>query len=156
MARTRGLKIGSVVLGLALMGLPGCATDDIEVPDLTGPSELGRAVSLTATPDVLTQDGSQARVVVDVRGPSGEPLRGVEFRLAVQTPGPSFNPGSFDTDHLVTGGDGRATALYTAPDGAPGGAAYTVSIVATPVGSNYAETLKRTVWVRLLGKPPSA
>jgi hypothetical protein len=144
-----------MVIGLALMGVSGCTTDDIEVPDLAGPSELGRAVALTVTPDILTQDGSQSSVVVDVRGPSGEPLRGVEFRLAIQTPSPAYNPGSFDTTTLLTGGDGRATAIYTAPDGAPGGASYTVTIVATPVGSNYAESLKRSVMVRLLGKPPS-
>ena len=156
MARTRRLAIGWMVFGLALMGVSGCTTDDIDVPDLSGPSELGRAVGLTVTPDILTQDGSQATVVVDVRGPSGEALRGMEFRLALQAPSPSYNPGYLSSDTLVTGSDGRATAIYTAPDGAPGGASYTMTIVATPVGNNYAESLKRAVMVRLLGRPPSA
>ncbi len=62
----------------------GCTTSDQEAPALSGPSEFGQSISVTATPDRLSQDGvSQARVEATVRDAGGKPTPGVAVQWSV-------------------------------------------------------------------------
>ena len=64
----------------------GCTTSDQEAPALSGPSEFGQSMSVTATPDRLSQDGvSQARVEATVRNAEGKPT--ARRHRAVACPG---------------------------------------------------------------------
>ena len=63
-----------ICIGL-LLGLGGCGLDEVEIPELDGPSELALSVRLTASPDILVADGfSTSLIQATLRGPNGEVL----------------------------------------------------------------------------------
>jgi PKD repeat protein len=147
------LRAVSALLLLALWAA-GCAVEKIEPPAPTGPSELATSVTLTATPDTLTQDGaSQSQIAIAVRDANGQPLRGLEMRVDIALNGVVQDFGRLSAKSTTTGSDGRATVVYTAPDAIAGYAGQTlVSILVTPVGTNASTQLPRTVEIRLV--PP--
>ena len=148
MGRPR-ITLTFVVAGLA----SGCALTGTSAPPLTGPSELGLSLLLAATPDVLLQDGiSRSRVSVTARGANTEPIPGL--RLTVEVEGDEFavDSGRLSQRTLTTDGAGHASLFYTAPQSAPGTSQVTrtVGIVLTPVGTNHANAVARSVLIRLL------
>ena len=110
-----GRTSAAVALGLALVTLPsGCTMKEQETPALTGPSELGTGVSVTVTPDILTQDGgSQSLVTVSAFDSNGKPLRNLSLRSEIMVGGVIADFGSLSARSIVTGTDGRATLVYT-------------------------------------------
>ena len=148
----------------AVVAASGCAIDDTEMPPLTGPSELGLSVRVTANPDVLTQDGvSTSQIVVELRNENNQPVAGRAVRLDIFVAVDSHDPnsgfmlkdeGQLSTKSPVTGGDGRASVTYTAPLGAPKGNTAQeekiIEIAATPGGSDYSAALGRRVRLRLV------
>jgi PKD repeat protein len=91
-----------------------------EEPALTGPSTFARSLTITVTPDHLTQDGaSQASVVVQALGPSGTPLSGVTIRMDTTVGGTLVDYGTLAARTIVTGADGTARTTYTAPAPSP-------------------------------------
>lgn len=123
--------------------LAGCTLDNASTPELTGPSEFALSVTLTASPDQLPRDGrSQSVVTVTVRDASGNPVVGQ--RLSVT---PSI--GSVSQREIVTGSDGRASFVFTAPSASTVGAAATIQVV--PVGDNADNAVARTVSILLTG-----
>jgi chitodextrinase len=145
-----------IVLSTALAVLvaaAGCTVKDMQAPPPTGPSELGLSLGLFATPDVLPQDGvSQSQIVIELRGPNGEPLRDRAVRLEITVNGTVTDFGRLSTRDVTTGADGRATVSYTAPP-PPADAVDTGTVViirAVPAGTNYAAAVPRTVEIRLV------
>jgi PKD repeat protein len=147
------LRAVSALLLLALWAA-GCTVKKTEPPVPTGPSELATAITLTATPDTLAQDGaSQSQIAMTVRDAGGQPLRGLELRLEIALNGVVQDFGRLSAKRITTGSDGRATVVYTAPDAIAGFTGQTlVSILATPVGTNASTQLPRAVEIRLV--PP--
>ena len=92
----------------------GCTTSDQEAPALSGPSEFGQSISVTATPDRLSQDGvSQARVEATVRDAEGKPAPGVTVQWSVAaSTGVLVEPSA---QQSTTDGQGRAAMFVTAP-----------------------------------------
>jgi chitodextrinase len=111
---------------------------------------------MTATPDSLSRDGgSQAAVAVTVRDAAGRAVSGVSIRLEMQVDGYTQDFGALSARTIVTGADGRATAVYTAPAPPPPGVSASVqllSLVATPFGSNAQAERSHTVSIRIV--PP--
>ncbi len=130
--RYLGLAIG--VFGTA------CGVHQAATPTLSGPSTLATNITISATPDSLTQNGfSQAAVKVSVFGPNGQPVSGQPLRLYMAVGGTVVDYGALNTKSIVTGNDGTATAVYTAPLPAPppnDSTMTAVSIVATLVSSD--------------------
>jgi PKD repeat protein len=125
-----------------------------EEPALTGPSELGTAVSVTVTPDILTQDGgSQSLVTVKAYDSNGKPLPKLSLRSEIVVGGVIADFGTLSARSIVTGTDGSATLVYTAP-AAPAGPAVdtgtTVNIYVTPIGNNFANSEPRFATIRLV------
>lgn len=146
---------GWMALGLAvLVTAAGCTTKETSAPDLTGPSELGLSVKVTATPDVLTMDGfSQSTVVVEARNAQGQPASGIGLRAEILVNGRIADLGRLSSKTGTTGGDGRATFTYTAPAGPATGNSDPVSVVTigvTPSGNDYSNAVTRTVDIRLV------
>src|SRR5579872_1520754 len=107
-----GLAIG--VFGTA------CGVHQAATPSLSGPSTLATNITISATPDSLTQNGfSQAAVKVSVFGPNGQPVSGQPLRLNTSVGGTVVDYGALNTKSIVTGNDGTASAVYTAPAPAP-------------------------------------
>jgi hypothetical protein len=136
--------------------LGACTMKESEAPALSGPSEFGQSVTVSAVPDAIVQDGaSQSVVTVTVLGPTGQPLSNVSLRADISVNGSLSDFGSLSARNLVTNGQGRATLVYTAPR-LPSGAAYDpnagVQIGVTPLGGDAANAVTRVTSVRLL--PP--
>jgi PKD repeat protein len=142
------------VLALAaVIALSGCSLDNQSTPPLAGPSELGLSLEITATPDVIAQDGqSQAVVQVVARDANSQPVNGLAMRVDTSVGGALADFGRLSTHTASTGSDGRATVTYYAPAAPPATATTDtlVNVVVTPIGSNYANALPRTVEIRLM------
>src|SRR5512145_2989228 len=135
-----------VPLALAAVAT-ACTMKKEEAPAFSGPSEFGTSITITITPDTITQDGaSQSIVAVTARGPNGETISNLPLRAEIRVDGVPTDFGSLSARSLVTGADGRATLVYTAPAGPSGLAVDTFTIVdigVTPIGSNFGNAATR-------------
>jgi PKD repeat protein len=154
MNQTFSLRL-TMVVAVALVALSSsCTMKNQDAPPLTGPSEFGTAISVAVTPDLLQQDGgSQALVTVTAYDSNGKPLRNVSMRSEIFVGGVIADFGTLSARSIVTGGDGRATLVYTAPAAAAGPSVdlgTTVDIAVTPLGSDYANSVTRFATIRLV------
>ena len=137
----------------AAVTLAGCTMKKDEPPPLAGPSEFSTSVAITISPDVLSQDGaSQSVVTVNARDSNGQPLRNVALRAEIIVNGTPQDFGSLSARTIVTGTDGRATLVYTAPP-SPAAAvdAFTiVDIGITPIGNDFGNSTMRVASLRLV------
>jgi PKD repeat protein len=112
------------------------------------------SVSVSATPDSISQDGnSQSAVVVTANDAGGRPLAGVPMRVDMAVNGQVQDFGTLGARTIVTGQDGRATTVYTAPPPPPpgtGGFATILTLVVTPIGSNFQTAVLHTADIRLV------
>jgi PKD repeat protein len=152
---TRTLKALALLVAIAVAAGAACTVKKQEAPPLSGPSELATSITLYASPDSLRQDGSsQSQITVLAQDSKGQPVKSLPVRLDIAVGGTLADYGQLSGKNLVTGGDGRATALYTSPF-APADSVDTqtvVQILATPVGSDFANATARSVSIRLV--PP--
>jgi chitodextrinase len=126
--------------------LAACSIEKDMPPSIAGPSEFGVALTMSATPDILMRDGNSMSVVtLSVRNSDGGAIAGQRVMLGLS---PS-NGGTLSNYEVVTGADGRASFELMAPPTST--AVDVVSIVATPVGQNFDNTVSRTMSVRLVG-----
>jgi PKD repeat protein len=146
-----------MILAGLLATSAACTLKEQEAPPLTGPSEFAQSITVSVSPDILSQDGaSQSVITVTAKGPTGEPLRNVSLRNEIVVAGTAVDFGSLSARNVVTGADGRATFVYTAPR-APAVAVdeFTiVEIMVWPQGSDFNNTTPRTAAIRLV--PPGA
>jgi PKD repeat protein len=126
--------------------LAACSIEKDMPPSIAGPSEFGVALTMSATPDILMRDGNSMSVVtLSVRNSDGGAIAGQRVMLGLS---PS-NGGTLSNYEVVTGPDGRASFELMAPPTST--AVEVVSIVATPVGQNFDNTVSRTMSIRLVG-----
>jgi hypothetical protein len=162
----KALLVRLPVLGALLLGLAGCTVQSTETPDLMGPSEFGLSFFVAATPDAIPQDGSStSSIVVRASDANGAPKSGVMFRVEIHVGGVPVQYGLLSGRMIVTGSDGTAATLYTAPPAPPAGAVLDtcrpqifsaaveggcVDIVATPVGSNFTTANTQSARIHLV------
>src|SRR5262249_50477345 len=143
-------------VGLAL-GV-ACTVHETEVPPLTGPSEFATGIRVTATPDTINQDGaSQSAIVVSAIDASGKAAPGLPMRLDILVDGTAVDFGTLSARNVVTGSDGRANVVYTAPRPPATGAASAstlVSILAVPTGSDASVCLNSGALAKIRLVPP--
>jgi hypothetical protein len=149
---SHALRLGTRLAALALVSAisASCGIEKQSAPGLTGPSEFGTSIVVSATPDIVARDGvSQATVVVTVRDSEGRPVAGLPLLLSLSP----AEAGVLSQSTVTSGSDGRATVMFTAP---PLGTIVSgVSIGATPIGSNVDNAVTRTASVAFLA-PPAA
>src|SRR2546428_5951443 len=125
---------------VALAFSAACGVHQTEAPPLSGPSELAMSIVPTAIPDSISQDGSsQSSITVFVRDSNARPMPGLAIRLEMSVGGTGQDFGTLSARTIVTGSDGKAFAIYTAPPAPPpsvGGSSTRVQIVVRPIGSN--------------------
>lgn len=140
----------------AAIGSNACTMKSQEAPPLTGPSEFGTSITISVSPDVLTQDGaSQSLVTITARDSNGAPLRSLSLRAEISVNGVRADFGTLSARNLVTDSAGRATLVYTAPTAGTGPGVDTgtvVDILVTPIGSDYGNATPRLASIRLV--PP--
>jgi len=146
---------------VAVAATAACTVHSTEVPALTGPSQLALTLKVTATPDSITQDGgSQSSVKITAIGPDGKTISGLPIRVDMAVGGVPQDFGTLSARTLVTGNDGTATTVFTAPAAPPNGNFGTcnalpgtcVTIVATPTSNNFSTANPQGVDIRLV--PP--
>jgi PKD repeat protein len=137
--------------------LSACTMKSQDPPPYAGPSELGQSVGVAVSPDSLPQDGaSQSLITVTVRDANAQPMRNVTVRLEMRVNGTLADFGSLSARSVVTGADGRATAIYTAP-ASPAISVDEFTIVdigATPLGTDFNNALTRSAAIRLTPQGP--
>ena len=151
MARPHFSHRFGALLGLALLA-GACTTNKQEAPSLTGPSELATSITITVSPDVVTQDGvSQSLVQITARDANGQPLRNLALRAELAVNGTLVDFGTLSARSLVTDANGRASVTFTAPP-APGGFAPStdVQVVVTPLGTDFANATPRFVTIHVV------
>lgn len=144
-----------LLLLAAVLGMAGCALDSQGAPPLAGPSELGLSITVTASPDIITQDGaSQALIEVIARDQFSQPVRGLTLRADITVNGGVVDFGALSSKTISTDAEGRARMTYFSPGAPPPAAAgdNVVEILVTPVSGNYANSVPRGVQI-LLKRP---
>src|SRR5262245_60176633 len=149
------------VLVAAVAATAACTVHDTDVPPLTGPSQLGLTMRVSATPDVINQDGgSQSSVRVQAIGPDGRGISALPMRLDMSVAGQPGDFGTLSARTIVTGNDGTASVVYTAPPSPSNGVFGTcnnlpgtcVNVIATPTSTNFGTVNPESVTIRL--SPP--
>jgi PKD repeat protein len=150
-----------IATALAVVTLAGCTVHQTEAPALAGPSDLALSLSMTASPDAVSQDGaSQSSIKVTARGPNGAPMAALPLRVDMQVGGVPQDFGSLSARTIVTNTDGTAAVVYTAPPSPVGGITGTcngvpgtcVTILATATGSDFISATPVGTTIRLV--PP--
>ena len=145
-------RLTGLVLATAVIG--ACTTKKVEPPAPSGPSELATSLSLSASPNVLSQDGkSTSQINVFARDANGQPLGNLALRAEITVNGVVTDFGRLSMKNFSTGSDGRAATIYTAPknvDSVDRGTRVTIAI--TPLGGDARGDLARQVDIRLV--PP--
>jgi hypothetical protein len=145
------LRASSIIwaAAIALSGatLAGCTLNNAEAPPLTGPSEFATSLSLSANPDAVamgqssTTAGQQSLVIVTVFDASGAPRPNQMVRFDTLVNGQLSSCGQLSNATQVTGSDGRASTVFTAPGTPPDCPNFnpngSVTVRATPVGNDF-------------------
>jgi PKD repeat protein len=123
--------------------LAACGLEDGAAPALTGPSEFGLSVTMSAAPDRLPRDGSsQSVITVTVRDASSRPVAGQ--RLTISTDG-----GTLSEIDVVTNTGGQATVTLTAPSAGTVGNSATIFV--TPFGTDAGNAVPRSLAIAFIG-----
>jgi len=155
----RSLLIAATAGTLVSFTLAGCTVHRSEAPPLTGPSDMALSTRMEANPDTIGQDGgSQSSIRVFANGPDGRPLAGVTFRVDMAVRGVPQDFGALSARSIVTGSDGVARVIYTAPAADPAGLTGTcaglpgtcVTIIATPTSTAFGSVAPQRVDLRLV------
>jgi hypothetical protein len=138
----------------ATLAAGGCTMEKQEVPPLTGPSELALSLAVSATPDIITQDGSsQAVILVIARDAGAQPIANLPLRVDMTVNGVLTSDfGRLSAQTVTTGSDGRAVVVYTAPPPPPdlNDPEPLIRFFVTPIGSNFDNSNSRSVSILLV------
>jgi PKD repeat protein len=136
----------SLAVGLTAVLASGCTIQEQTAPPLSGPSELGLALTVVALPETLPRDGSSmSSIVITAFDANGQPKPGQRMIL-------SANAGTLNPTEVLTGSDGKASATYIAPG--VNERVSTATITAIPVGvagGDASNVNVRTVRIVVLG-----
>ena len=136
----------SLAVGLTAVLASGCTIQEQTAPALSGPSELGLALTVVALPETLPRDGSSmSSIVITAFDANGKPKPGQRMIL-------SANAGTLNPTEVLTGTDGKASATYIAPG--VNERVSTATITAIPVGvagGDASNVNPRTVRIVVLG-----
>ena len=141
---TAGLWRAGATL-LVAGSLAACTLDKQEAPALIGPGGNAQAITLTASPDRVAHNGSaQSVITLKMFDEGGNPLVGQRVSVTTST-------GAISHLDVVTGGDGQAVFVITAPAlSTPAG---DIIVSATPFGINADNALTRSLSIALTGTP---
>jgi chitodextrinase len=149
-------SFGTTFIGLLALAMSAasCTVKDTEAPALAGPSELALSLAVAASPDLIFQDGiDQSSITITARGPNSQPARGVNLRVDMVVGSTFADFGRLSARTVTTGDDGVARLTYTAPPAVPNMDAGTVvTLLVTPIGTDYRGSVERQVDIRVIPK----
>ena len=131
---------------LAAVLTSACSLDKQELPSPIGPSEFGLSVAMSAAPDQLPRDGnSQSVVTLTVRDSTSRPIPGQRLTLSLGTSSPAGS--ALSVSEVTTNSQGQATFTVSAP--LSGTTGNSITVLATPVGTNADNALARSFTIRV-------
>jgi hypothetical protein len=144
----RALPVSTLAL---LLALGACNTKTVEIPELSGPSELALSLNLTATPDVLVADGaSTSAIQATIRDHNGRPVPGqAVFFVVTDAAGNAADIGELNTPSAVSGPSGTAQVIYRAPARTDATANQMMRVLARPISTDALGQIYRTVNIEL-------
>jgi len=152
----------AAIAAAALAATAGCTIHDAQQQSVSGPSEFALTLRVTASPASITQDGaSTSEVRVLAIDENGRPKANWPVRVDLTSDDLTVDPGTLSASSLMTGSDGTARVIYTAPPTPSNGIFGTcndlpgrcVSVVAAPtMGNNFGSVQSEYVQIRLV--PP--
>jgi PKD repeat protein len=138
---SKNLLIRSSLLLTFTLGFAGCTIHPSgPAPDLAGPSSFGRMLTVTASPDNITADGSMSSITATFIDADGKPLVGVPLQVSMSVNGTPVDWGYLSSRTVYTDSTGHAKVVYFSPvmtgffAGTPG---QQVWVTIEPVGGNY-------------------
>ena len=149
MNRTSHLRVMAALCAVAVLG--GCTVKDQPAPGLGGPSGFGLSLGLTASPDIIQRDGtSTSRIAVVARDESGAAVQR-QVILTTDAGRLSSNSDSVTTTTVTTTTDVNrpVTVDFIAPN--RNESVEVVTIRASAVGSDYANSREASLNIRVLG-----
>jgi len=142
----RLLTLWAIAIAAALSNA-ACTMNQTAVPDLAGPSTFATSLTLSANPDSIAMGqssnalGQQSLVIITVFDASGQPKPNQTVRVDTVVNGQLSIFGHLSMNTLITGSDGRASTVFTAPGTPPDCPNFnpdgSVTIRATPVGTDF-------------------
>lgn len=143
-----------LALAAALVTLSGaCTLQETDVPPLTGPSTLALALNVTASPDILPEDGTaQSLIRIVARDENNQPVRGLALRIDTVIGSTIVDVGTLSSRNVTTNNNGEASVIYTAPQARFRGTdtQTVVTVRVLPVGSDFGTSFPRAVNIRLV------
>ncbi|MCI0414828.1 PKD domain-containing protein [bacterium] len=113
--------IALAFIGIAVLFIASCSTDEVDIPDLTGPSGTRLFITIEASPDSVfirkpsaTPDRSNITIQLKNQLGAGVPNARIKLRLT-NIEGSEVGIGSLDANTVVTDSGGFARVTYTAP-----------------------------------------
>lgn len=117
----------AALIGALALTFSACGLDRVEIPGISGPSELGTSIEPRIFPDIVLADGIQtAALQVIVRGPNGAFVAGRDVVFTIQDEqgrtaeiGTLTSPTGarvFGATTARTGANGIAQVIYTTPE----------------------------------------
>ena len=154
----------ALVAAMAAAG--ACTVHDTQTPSLSGPSGLALSLRVVAVPSSIAYgvnsltNGEQTAVTITAIGPDGRGIAQLPIRLNIQVDGAPQDYGTLRERNVVTGTDGTASTIYTAPP-IPANGVFAnncgestlgtcVKVVATPTSSNFGTVNPESVQIRLV------
>lgn len=140
---------------IAVVSMAACAVHQTETPGLSGPSQLALSMSVSSSPQTITQNGFDAAVVTarvfftDPNTGATTPKANLPIRFDMQVNGAAQDFGTLSARTAVTDASGVARTTYTAPpmpaggntgNGCNGVPGQCVAIVATTTDSTAASS----------------
>jgi PKD repeat protein len=139
-------------LALVAAGTVSCGIEKQSAPALSGPSEFGLSLKLSALPDTIVADGTSESVIrVEARDPNGNPMPGVTVSLDVRAD--QLISAALRDSQVVTDASGQATTTLLAPSAPATQFAIdpVLTVTGFPVGTNFGNSAaNRTVNVRVV------
>jgi hypothetical protein len=144
----------AVLAALAMSCGAACRLTDNGTRPVTGPSELGLSLTLHASPDVLTRDGTSGAIVaVRARDAYGAPVAALALRADIMVGGLVQDLGRLSARSVTTDAEGQTALVYTSPEPLLGDTRQTIiTIVITASTGDARGQVPRTVDIRLV--PP--
>ena len=141
--QTKSLGLWGVGAALLASSVAACTVDKQEAPPFAGPSSFAQSLTLSASPDRIAHNGAaQSVVVLDMRDEDAQPIVGQRVSVSSST-------GLISHADVVTGSDGRAAFVITAP--ALSTPADNIRVFATPFGTNADNAVTRSLTIALTG-----
>lgn len=144
---TGRFRIVAAASMVAALAATGCSLGDQSAPSLTGPSEFGLSVTMTASPDQLPRDGSSQSVIsVIARDAQGRPVANQRMTIGL-----SSGAAAASASEVITDASGRATFSITAPTMGSVVSGNQLVIFLTPIGGNFDNAAARSLSIALIG-----